>query len=202
MFLSRKVTNLSLAADFQAPRVLTSQSWLAISNNLQTLAVVYDASVDGVLRKASSYIAKTVNFQKGKKLDVENFLYKTDKGIIDTEVLVAPLEDVTTTQSNAHETIGTLEIRLYITRQLDVSHTIRNVEKYYTVKGNIEDEDEETEQHASYKLLPPTFRTTFEKNSAPLDHVKVNREQKRMNAARPETEPWVIFRFHYRSIGQ
>jgi hypothetical protein len=171
-----------------------------MSNDLQTLTVAYDAIVDGLLRKASSYIAKTVNVQKHKKLDVENFLYKTDKGTIDTEVLVAPLEDVTTTQSDAPETIGTLEMRLYITRQLDVFHTI-DVDKYHTVKGNVEVEDEETEHQTSYKLLPPAFRTTFEKNCAPLECLKVNREQRRMNAPHPGTEPWAIFRFHHRSKG-
>jgi hypothetical protein len=109
---------------------------------------------------------------------------------------------VTTTQSEAPETIGTMEMRVYITRQLDVFHTIGDVEKYYTTKDNIEDlELDEDEQHANYRLLPPTSRTVFEKNCAPLDKLKVGREQRRANAPRPGTKPWAIFRFHYRSQG-
>jgi hypothetical protein len=81
---------------------------------------------------------------------------------------------------------------------------IGDVEKYYITKDNIEDPDldlDDDEQHASYKLLPPTFRTTFEKNWAPLEKFKASREQRRMNVPRPGTEPWEIFRFHYRSKG-
>lgn len=43
---------------------------------------------------------------------------------------------------------------------------------------------------------------TFEKNAAPLDRAKLLREQRKMMARRPGTEPWAIFRFHYRSMGQ
>jgi hypothetical protein len=165
------------------------------------LTVAYDAIVDGVIRKASSYIGMTVNLQSNKKLDIEDFLYKMDRGIIDTQIVVTPLKGVTTTQNDTPEAIGTLEMRLYVTRQLDVFHAIENVEKYYSTKCNIEEEDAETEQHANYNVLPPTFRTTFEKNCAPLERRKVTQWQRRMTAERPGPEPWAIFRFHYRSKG-
>jgi hypothetical protein len=141
-----------------------------------------------------------MNLQGNKKLDTDHFLYKTEKGIIDTEIVVTSLEDVTTTQADAPKTIGTMEMRLYITRQINVFHEIDNAEKYFSSKGNIEDMDL-VEQHASYKLLPPTFRTTFERNCAPLDRLKTGLQQRRVNASRPGTEPWAIFRFHYRSKG-
>jgi hypothetical protein len=177
-------------------------SLLSRANNSQTLTIAYDAIVDGVLRKASSYVAKSVHDQKHKRIDVESFLYKTDKGIIDTKIMVAPLSDVTTQQGDAPETIGTMEMRLYITRQFDVFHPIDDVDKYYTTKGNIEDLGlNEEEQVANYRPLPPTFRMMFEKNCAPLDRLKVGREQRRVTAPRPGTEPWAIFRFHYRSKG-
>jgi hypothetical protein len=53
----------------------------------------------------------SVNHQTNKKLDTENFLYKTDKGIIDTEIVVTLLQNVTTEQGDAPSTIGTLEMR-------------------------------------------------------------------------------------------
>jgi hypothetical protein len=165
----------------------------------QTLAVAYDAVVDGVHRKAHSTIAKTVHNQKNKKLDTGTFLYKSNEGIIDTEMLVSPLSGVNATQGHSMETIGTLELRLHITRQLDVKHTLSTTQRYYNISGSIEDEEPRT---ISYKLLPPTFRMTFERNAALLDNVNANREKRRIDATRPGTEPWAIFRFHYRSKGE
>jgi hypothetical protein len=100
-----------LAAGSQVLWVLTTSHVPVPSNDLQTSTVAYDAIVDGVVRKASSYVAKSVNHQTNKKLDTENFLYKTDKGIIDTEIVVTLLQNVTTEQGDAPSTIGTLEMR-------------------------------------------------------------------------------------------
>ena len=155
--------------------------------------------VDGVYRKASSYIAKSVHNQKHKKIDTETFLYRTDKGIIDTEMHVAPLSGVTMSRGEGPETIGTMELRLYITRQIGVNHALSNIEKYSSHKGNVEDDADET---ATYKQIEPTFRMEFEKNCAPLDKAKATREQRKMEVRRPGTEPWAIFRFHYRSKGK
>ena len=162
------------------------------------MIIAYDAVIDGMYRKASSYVAKTVHHQKNKKVDAEAFLYKIEQGIVDTDMLVAPISGVTATQGEAAETIGTMELRLYITRQLGVSYTLGSIEKYSNTSGNIEDEDLRS---ASYKLIPPTLQMTFEKNSAPLEKSKVSREQRKMDSRRPGTEPWAIFRFHYRNKG-
>ncbi|CAO2648918.1 Nn.00g098670.m01.CDS01 [Neocucurbitaria sp. VM-36] len=160
-----------------------------------TLSIAYDTVVDGVLRKANSYNAKDVHLQR-KRIDMETFLYKTDKGIIDTDMLVARLPDWIATQLNEDpETIGTMELRLYLTRQLGVSHTIGSVEKYYTTRNHIEDKTEHT---TSYKQIAPTYQMRFEQNSALLEKNKTTREQRKLNAPRPGIEPWAIFRFHYR----
>jgi hypothetical protein len=155
--------------------------------------------VDGVHRKASSYIAKTVSNQKHKKLDTENFLYRTEKGIIDTEIHVAPLLGIAISQGEGPETIVTMELHLYITRQIGVNYALGNIEVYFRQhKGNVEDQVKET---ATYKQIASTSRMEFEKNSMPLEKQRATREQRRLETRRPGTEPWAIFRFHYRSKG-
>jgi hypothetical protein len=117
--------------------------------------------IDGIHRKASLYAAKTVHNQKNKKLDIEGFLYSTNKGILETEIHV--------------------------------------VQDYFNEQGNVEDE---VPERAIYRRIEPTLRMEFEENCAPLDKSKANRKQRRMGARRPGTEPWAIFRFHYRSEGE
>jgi hypothetical protein len=157
--------------------------------------------VDGVLRKASSYIAKTVHQHKNKKLDIETFLCKDNKGIIDTDMHVAPLSETTVSKGDGPETVGTMELRLFVTRQLGVSHSLGDIKTYNNTKGNVED-DEEVGEAAMYKQLAPEFQMAFEMNAATLERSKLLREQRKITARRPGTEPWAIFRFHYRSIGQ
>jgi hypothetical protein len=165
----------------------------------QTLVIAYDAVVDGVHRKASSYIAKAVNHQKNKKLNTESFLYNTKIGIAETAIHVAPLSGVTTSKGEDLETIGTIELRLYVTRQLGVSHTLSNVENCFTDKSNTEDA---VTKRTIYQQIEPTFRMVFEENCSSLENNKLTREQRRMAARRPGTEPWAVFRFHYRSKGK
>jgi hypothetical protein len=131
-----------------------------------------------------------VHNQKNKKLDIPTFLYKSKEGIFDTEIFVEPIYGTSATQSQGVETIGTIELRLYITRQLGVHHSLNNVDRYYNIGGNIEDEELHTN---TYKLLPPTFQMAFEKNAAVLDNITANREKRKMDAARPGTTPWAIF---------
>ncbi|CAN9391309.1 unnamed protein product [Alternaria sp. RS040] len=165
-----------------------------------TLAVAWDTIVDGVLRKANSYTARAVSFQNKRKMDTVKFLYKTTKGIIDTDITVVPLPGFATTQNNDPETIGTLELRVYITRQLGTWHDIGEVEKYFTVGGSIGDKQTGSmEQKASYKDIPPTFGMSFETNAALLEDRQPSLQQRKVDAKRPDTEPWAIFRFHYRS---
>ena len=164
-----------------------------------TLTIAFDAVVDSVLRKSRSYSAKAVSKQSQKKIDTELFLYKTTMGIIDTDLLVTPIIGVAATQGDGAVTIGTLELRVYITRQLGVSHTLTGITKYDNIQGhNIEDEEDEA---ATYKKIAPTFRMGFEENCAPLEKAKANGELRRTEARRPGSKPWVIFRFHYRSKG-
>jgi hypothetical protein len=165
--------------------------------------VAYDTIVDGVLRKACSYVAKVVTLQNKRKIDTEKFLCKIKNGIIDTDITVAPLEDVVMVQGDGPETIGTIEHRLYITREWGVSHDIGNMKKYYAIGDNVEDERAgDTEQKITYKRIPPSHRMSLEKNTAPLEGNQPSLHQRKADAKRPGSEPWAIFRFHYRSQGQ
>jgi hypothetical protein len=155
--------------------------------------------IDGIHRKANLYAAKSVHNQKNKKLDIEGFLYSTNTGIVETEIHVAPLSGVTTMRGEGRETVGTIELRLYVTRQLGVSHALDNIQDYSKDQGNVEDE---VPERAIYRRIEPTLRMEFEENCAPLDKSKASREQRRMRARRPGTESWAIFRFHYRSEGK
>lgn len=140
-----------------------------------------------------------MHVQKNKKIEVEAFLYKTSKGIIDTTMLVAPVSEPGVSQGESSGTLGTVQLHLYITRELDVFHTLRNIQSYETSASQIETNIQNTMGHEE---IPPTFHMEFEKNSAPLDTARLAREQRKMKAPRPGTEPWAIFCFHYRSKGE
>lgn len=165
---------------------------------MQTLAVAYDCIVDGVCRKANAYAGKSVQLQKNKKLDVESFLYQTPDGVIDTQMSVTPYAGTSILSKESPETIGTVEIRVYITRQFDVEHTIDNASTY----DNVDEGSEPASSVADYKDVPPQFQMTFEKNCSTLETGKSKREKKKVYAKRPGTEPWAIFRFHYRTKGR
>jgi hypothetical protein len=102
------------------------------------------------------------------------------KSVSISDLLVAPITGVAATQGEGPETIGTLALRVYITRQLGVSHALTGITKYDGVKGD---------KAATYKKVAPTLRMTFEENCAPLEKTKTSRELRRMEARRPGTEP-------------
>lgn len=196
-----RATSLESAAGSRAPYAIPAKIRKKCLTNTQTLAVAYDTIVDGVLRKAHSYVAKTVSVQTNRKIDTEKFLCKTGKHIIDTEITVTPLLDVVMTQDGGPETFGTMEHRLYITRRLGVSH-VNNVKKYYEIRSDVEgDHSDDTDQKASFKLISPTLKMSLERNTAPLEGTQPSLHKRRADAKRPGSEPWAIFRFHYRSEG-
>ncbi|KAI4679201.1 uncharacterized protein J4E88_006494 [Alternaria novae-zelandiae] len=145
----------------------------------------YDTFVDGILRKVGSHVAKSVILHN-RKLDTETFLYKTPKGIIDTTITVAPLEHAATVQDDAAETIGTIELRLYITRQLGDWHEIGKVKKYYAHQGDMKDRDTGgIERKVGYNRIAPIFRMSFEKDTTPLEDNQPKTYQRRADAKRP-----------------
>ena len=162
------------------------------------MTVAYDFLVDGVCRKASSSTAKSVQVQKNKKLDFETFMYQTSDGPIDTDMSVSPRSGPVILSKDAPETIGTMELRVYITRQFGVEHEIEEACKY----DKIAEQTDTGTQIATYKDVPPQFHMTFETNCSTLDKASGNREKRKVYAKRPGKEPWAIFRFHYRSKGE
>lgn len=153
--------------------------------------------MDGVCRKANAFTSKSVQVQKNKKLDIETILYQTADGLIDTDMSVSRRSGTARLNKDIPETIGTIELRVYITRQFGVDHEINEGCKY----DKVEDTDTDT-RLATYKDVPPQFYMTFETNCSTLDGAKATRERKKVYARRPGKEPWAIFRFHYRSKGE
>lgn len=174
----------------------------------QTLSVYWDVHVDGVLRKANNMISKAVKVQKGVKLDTEEALYLVENSsnaeatkLLETQMKIVPVSGFKfTNESDGFETVGTIEIRLYVLRTLGAEFAR---EAYITYL----DEDEESEDEAdgnkkaTYRTIAPDFRIDFEKNRQELDKKIANAWKKKLNTKRPSKEPWAIFRFHYRSKG-
>lgn len=162
----------------------------------QTLALVHDVLIDGVCRKTNTVVGKSVQVQK-KRVLFETFLYQMPDAVMDTAMAVATHHGPVNLDKEAREAVGTIELRVYITRQLGVEHEIKDLCTYDKVQ---EGADSST-RVATYKDVPPQFRMTFEKNCSTLEGPKANRERKKMYAKRPGMEPWAIFRFHYRTKG-
>jgi hypothetical protein len=139
-----------------------------------------------------------VQLQKNKKLDFETLLYQTQDGVIDTDLIVSPHEGPSVLDKDVSETIGVLELRTYITRQLGVEHDIHEEQAFDKVVNDFDNKS----QLGTYKDVPPQFHMAFEKNCSTLDGSKGNREKKKVHAKRPGDRPWAIFRFHYRTKGE
>lgn len=163
------------------------------------MIIAYDAIVDGTLRKSNCSRAKKVSVQKNKKLDVETFLFDTEKGIVDTQMHVAPVKNVSFVQGDAQETVGTLELRLYVTRRTDDAQSIGDVGTFHKLKND--NGNDGTSRGTFYKVIQPDLQMSFETNCAPLEKSKAKAEQRKIDAPRPGTKPWAIFRFHYRTKG-
>ncbi|EUC36805.1 hypothetical protein COCCADRAFT_33810 [Bipolaris zeicola 26-R-13] len=194
--------------------------------NGTTLDIVCDAFMDGIHRKCYFYGARAVRFQKGKKIEIDKFLFKTEDGFIDSQMVVSTL-DMPTTQSDSPETIGTMELRLCCTRRMSVSHEVKGIKQYYTKDnqkpgnedndtsnsegsetsdnednqklGNSKKGNEKTNQIVSYRQIAPTSRLEIVRDSAPISEQAVASYYNKMISSRPGEEPWAIFRFHYRS---
>lgn len=136
--------------------------------------------------------------QKSKKLDVDSVLYQTADGVIDTEMSVVPYTGTTELDKETCETIGTIELRVYITRQFDVEHNFDDARKY----DGVQEDSDSSARVANYKDVPPQYQMTFEKNCSILEGRKGTAEKKKVYAKRPGKEPWAIFRFHYRTKGR
>jgi hypothetical protein len=201
MSQSKRATRSSLTVASLAQYVIQIYPLIlnaGLTNDVQTHVIACDALVDGICRKTNSYIAQSVRIQKNKKLDFDTFLYKTPNGVIDTEMAVASYSGQTDLDKAAPETVGTLELRLSITRQFGVEHDIDETKKYDKVKVGAD----ASTQTAFYKDVPPQFHMIFEENSPTLEGLSGSREKGKMNKKRPGTQPWAIFRFHYRTEGK
>lgn len=189
----------------------------------QTLNVAHDLFVDGVLRKSCNTASKTVKQHKGIKLDIDSALYQINKDedsiFIDTQMKVVPATGFIFTQSDEPESIGTIELHLYVLRTFGVECSLDNSVKTYVTKeeaGKQNDEDKETDEKgqvieklrgenqkcAKFKSIVPDSMIEFDTNCQELDRKSFNSWKKKMIAKRPGEGPWTIFRFHYRLKGR
>ena len=155
-------------------------------------------------------IGKAVKLQKGVKLDFEEALYQVDDGLGDTKILDTQMKMALvsgydfTRDDDASETVGTIEVRLYVLRTFDAEYPLdTDVVTYLDDEDDEDDEGTEGTQRkkATYKTIVPEYMVDFEKNVQELDRKTSNAWRKKLKTKRPSKEPWVIFRFHYRSKG-
>lgn len=158
-----------------------------------------------MLRKANNMTSKAVKAQKGVKLDIEEALYQKDDGlsetkIIDTQMKVVPVSGYSLTKNvDTLETVGTIEVRLYVLRTFGAEYPRDAVMSYLD-----DDEDEKDDMgrlKATYQTIAPDLMIEFEENCQELDKKSVNAWKKKLSTKRPSKDPWAIFRFHYRSKG-
>ncbi|KAF9730611.1 hypothetical protein PMIN03_009411 [Paraphaeosphaeria minitans] len=166
--------------------------------NGTTLSVHWDLHVDGVLRKANNMISKTVKPQKAIKLDVEEALYLRNDGLgktklLETEMKIVPISGYSCTENAFHlETVGTIEVRLYVLRTFGAELARDNFITYLN-------DGDMCQKKAFYNDIAPNYMIGFETNVPELEKKTANVWNKKLNMKRPSKDPWAIFRFHYRS---
>lgn len=184
--------------------------------------MAHDLFIDGVLRKSCNTASKTVKQHKNIKLDIDSALYQINKDdgsiVIDTQMKVVPATGFRFIQSDGPESIGMIEMHLYVLRTFGVECSLDNSVKTYVTKeevGEQDDEDEETDEkgqviekprkeyqkNAIFRSIVPNSMIEFETNCQELDRKAFNSWKKKMTAKRPGEAPWAIFRFHYRFKG-
>lgn len=114
-----------------------------------------------------------------------------DAGVLNANMRVAKLGKDIRLHEHGSEIVGAIELHVHVTRQLDVEHGLDNVRKFSEADSG----NGKYLQSAGSTKIEPEFIMEFEQNCPKLDKRKTNQEQKRIDAKRPGTEAWVIFRF-------
>jgi hypothetical protein len=165
------------------------------------MTVAWDGVVDGVLRASNFYTAKAVACQKGKKFEINSFLYQNGNGIIDTTMMATAASFENATQGDGPETLGTIELRLYMLRRFGEEHVIGDVPAYHNQKKLLGDSESVQKELVAYKLTKPDLKMTFEEDCATLHSRTTTLQRAKADKPRPGKSPWAVFRFHYRSKG-
>lgn len=139
---------------------------------------------------------------QNRRLIVDKFLYQFKgklPGLLDTDLKVGPAPQIAPVQDiDGPETIGTIELRLFVLRAFSESHEIKDILSYDMAATPGEDDNP---TRIAYKGIPQDYIMTFHKDCTPLARGKACSFQKKMEEKRPGKKPWMIFRFHYRSKG-
>jgi hypothetical protein len=157
--------------------------------------------VDGIYRKTGSFASKSkaVSKHNNRAFDCDKFLFQTENGVIDTVMMVASASAINTSQEDLRESIGTVELRVYLVRLFGEEHSVGHVQTYNDLKGPV---GNDRKKMATYKTIAPDCRMTFDENCVALTQTNATKNKKKMDMPRPGKMPWAIFRFHYRSRGQ
>ncbi|KAF2281026.1 uncharacterized protein EI97DRAFT_18651 [Westerdykella ornata] len=155
-----------------------------------------DIYIDGVYRKAVTFNGKTVTFQKSRDLGSHTYLFKLpDDTLVDSEVMVERVN--INAEEKSSLSIGTIEIRVWVLRRAGDETKFSPPRTFDTCEGT-----GRTTLPVGYKTIRPELAMSFDENNSPLLSHLVSRQRKLLSASRPGTEPWAIFRFHYRSQDQ
>jgi hypothetical protein len=152
-------------------------------------------------------ISKAVKMQKGVKLDSEEALHQVDGGLNDTKILDTQMKMIAvsgfnfTKDDEGLETVGTIEVRLYVLRSFGAEYPLDTTVLTYLDDKNDEENEHMDGKSALYKTIAPDYMVEFEKNCQEVDKKTSNAWNRKLNTKRPSKEPWAIFRFHYRSKG-
>lgn len=163
-----------------------------------TMTIQCDALVDGICRKATIYSSKVMGTHKSKTIGFDKVLFNTKDGVIESNLTVKPINENVHTEENAPITLGTVEFRISVLRNVGDKHALRDVSMYYESTGDGHNVDEPV----GFKTVKPEFTMTHEEDCPTLESKKANAEQRKIKSARPGNEAWAVFRFYYRKAGR
>jgi hypothetical protein len=192
---------ISLAGKFNGTVHLPLRD-LHTSNGSQTLKIAYDVVVDGTLRASNFYLAKAVTCLKGRKFGFDNFLYQKGKGILETAMKVSLADPGLATKGEGQETLGTVEVRLYVLRRFGEEHDIEGLRIYDDTEEKAENNDSDQKKDATYNIIEPDLTMVFEEDCVSLGTKGMKAQRSKVSKPRPGKAPWAVFRFHYRTKGK
>jgi hypothetical protein len=173
-----------------------------LSDGSQTLKIAYDVVVDGTLRASNFYLAKAVTCLKGRKFGFDNFLYQKGKGILETAMKVSVVAPGLATKSEGQETLGTVEVRLYVLRRFGEEHDIEGLRIYDDTEEKADNNDSDQKKQVTYHTIEPDLTMAFEEDCVSLGTKGMKAQRSKVSKPRPGKAPWAVFRFHYRTKGQ
>ena len=166
--------------------------------NVFTKEVRFDLVIDGIIRSTIPSTSKdwAAKRHNGKFQTAFDMVSGT---VTEVEVVAKDLPDDfdgIQQQDEAQETLGTIEVRLWVLQQ-EQQLRLQTGTKGFLQCCNWRDLDDGDLKYAAIK---PTHEVEFPPTTFnPLSSIKITNAKKYLNTERPGEQPWIIFRFYYRS---